>query len=84
LFVDAWVMSCRAFSRRIEHQVLKELFERFGVESVILDYSPTERNGPLSEFLAQIAKAAPQPHLCLTKAVYQETCPRLYAKVNIR
>ena len=30
LLVDTWVMSCRAFSRRIEHQTLRLLFETGG------------------------------------------------------
>jgi FkbH-like protein len=54
LVVDSWVMSCRAFSRRIEHQCLNYLFEKFGVEEVLFDYQATERNGPLQEFLAQM------------------------------
>ena len=30
LHVDTWVMSCRAFARRIEHQTLKMLFDSTG------------------------------------------------------
>ncbi|MGD0381911.1 MAG: HAD-IIIC family phosphatase [Thermoguttaceae bacterium] len=84
LLADIWVLSCRAFSRRIEHQVLRELFARFGVESIILDFLPTERNGPLNEFLARISAEAPHPSLRLTKAVFLENCPNLYAKVSQR
>ena len=51
--VDHWVMSCRAFARRIEHQSLRALFDRFNGERVELDYRPTERNGPTQEFLAE-------------------------------
>ena len=32
LAVETWVMSCRAFARRIEHQTLKMLFESTGAE----------------------------------------------------
>jgi FkbH-like protein len=32
LAIDVWVMSCRAFARRIEHQCLSLLFEEPGVE----------------------------------------------------
>src|SRR5262249_59422181 len=31
-YVDTWVMSCRAFARRIEHHCLEILFEHFGLE----------------------------------------------------
>lgn len=62
LHVDMWVMSCRAFSRRIEHRCLEELFAKFGVEEIELDYVQTERNGPLSQFLTEILGAAPFPN----------------------
>ena len=32
LAIETWVMSCRAFARRIEHQTLKMLFESTGAE----------------------------------------------------
>jgi FkbH-like protein len=52
--VDAWVMSCRAFSRRIEYHTLAFLFERFAAERIVLAYAKTERNRPLQEFLRTI------------------------------
>ena len=82
LLLDTWVLSCRAFSRRIEHHVLRELFEVFGAESIVMDFLPTERNAPLQEFLSRIAAAAPQPSLRLPKRVFLENCPLLYAKVH--
>ena len=53
LHVSAWVMSCRAFSRRIEHQCLRYLFEKTGAEEAVLDYEATPRNGPMQDFLAE-------------------------------
>ena len=50
LVLDAWVMSCRAFSRRIEHQCLKFLLEKTGAEEIVFGFAPTSRNGPLREF----------------------------------
>ncbi|MCG8419514.1 MAG: HAD-IIIC family phosphatase [Proteobacteria bacterium] len=52
LCIDTWVMSCRAFARRIEHRCLEQLFERFDVARITFDYQETERNGPLQSFLA--------------------------------
>jgi FkbH-like protein len=52
--VHSWVMSCRAFSRRIEHHCLSFLFENFEATQLVLAYAPTERNRPLQEFLASI------------------------------
>ena len=52
--LTSWVMSCRAFARRVEHRTLQAIFERFGVSAVTLDYAPTERNGPTRELLAEL------------------------------
>ena len=56
--VSTWVMSCRAFSRRIEFQTLQHLFESQGVDSISLCFQPTERNEPLQQFLRQVSVAA--------------------------
>lgn len=51
--VDTWVLSCRAFARRIEHRTTQVLFEHLGVDRLSLSYRGTERNGPLREFLTE-------------------------------
>lgn len=43
--VDCWVMSCRAFSRGVEHHLLRSLCEENGVEEILVDFVETERNG---------------------------------------
>jgi predicted enzyme involved in methoxymalonyl-ACP biosynthesis len=53
--VDAWVLSCRAFSRAIEHHVLSLLGE--DVDRVVFDFAPTERNGVTRSFLEQVISA---------------------------
>jgi FkbH-like protein len=50
--VDTWVLSCRAFSRGIEHHVLSLLSQ--DVEHVVFDFAPTERNGVTRSFLEQV------------------------------
>jgi len=67
LNIDIWVMSCRAFSRRIEYRCLEELFAKFDVEEIELDYLETERNQPLSQFLAEILGRAPFPHCDISR-----------------
>jgi FkbH-like protein len=52
--ISAWVMSCRAFSRRIEFHTLQYLFEETGAQSVSLAFRATERNQPTQEFLRSI------------------------------
>jgi FkbH-like protein len=59
--VSTWVMSCRAFSRRIEHRCLAELLARFDPAEVEFDYRQTERNGPLRDFLGEMLGAPPAP-----------------------
>jgi FkbH-like protein len=61
IIVDTWVMSCRAFSRRIEYRCLEELFAKFDVDEIELDYSRTDRNSPMCEFLTGILSAGPSP-----------------------
>ena len=54
--LDAWVLSCRAFSRRIEYAMLNALFERSGLRRLSLRFETTERNGPLREVLGKLAE----------------------------
>ncbi len=56
IHVDSWVLSCRAFSRAIEHHVLSKLCE--DVDRVLFDFAPTERNGVLRAFLEQVAPSS--------------------------
>ncbi|MBZ5666370.1 MAG: HAD-IIIC family phosphatase [Acidobacteriia bacterium] len=59
LSLDTWVMSCRAFSRRIEHKSLEELFERFHLETISFDFQTTAKNSPVRDFLTEILGTAP-------------------------
>jgi FkbH-like protein len=56
--VDCWVLSCRAFSRAIEHHVLASLTKDF--DTVAFAFSPTDRNGVLSSLLDRVAPADEQ------------------------
>jgi FkbH-like protein len=79
LFVDSWVLSCRAFSRRIEHHCIQELFQRFGIEEIQFDFARTERNGPTSEFFSRLLSREPEPGMRLTKREFEANCPQLFA-----
>ena len=59
--VTSWVLSCRAFSRKIEHQMLDYLFRRRGAKTIRLSFQPTERNRPLQEFLRSMGLGCGQP-----------------------
>ncbi len=83
--LSAWVMSCRAFSRRIEHQSLKYLFDRFDLDQIVFDYTPTPRNGPLTDFLAAITGAPPSEGLvALAREQFEQTAPPLFHTVEER
>jgi len=81
LYVDSWVMSCRAFSRRIEYQCLKALFERHNARQIAFGFSPTAKNGPLQEFFANVLESRPTGPFLLTRAQFEQNCPPLYHRV---
>lgn len=85
LRVDTWVMSCRAFSRRIEYRCLEELFNRFDVDEIELGYTQTDRNSPLTEFFTDVLGAAPSPDCTILRrdlAGRSEAFPRLQVATN--
>jgi FkbH-like protein len=83
--VDSWVMSCRAFARRIEDQTLRTFFSELGAEEVVLDFAPTERNGPLRDALAVYGIGGEQPGVRrLERARFERHCPTLYHRTDIR
>ncbi len=82
LFIDTWVMSCRAFSRRIEHRCLEAMFERSAVQEMFFDFQPTPKNGPLQDFLASVSGRRPDAPFRLSRALFEEKRPRLYHRVT--
>jgi len=81
VYVSTWVMSCRAFSRRIEHQCLKYLFEKLDADEIVFDYSPTPRNGPLQEFFVELLEGAGTPAPSLRKAYFDAKVPALFHRI---
>lgn len=76
LLIDAWVMSCRAFSRRIEYLCLAELLNRFQPQAIEFDFVETDRNGPIRSFLREVLGVAPSPN-CIASS------EDLEARVNV-
>lgn len=72
--VDHWVLSCRAFSRRIEHAMLGALFAILGTRTLCFDYLPTERNRPLTRFLQEILPDNPGRMCILQRDGFEQTC----------
>jgi FkbH-like protein len=81
--VDVWVMSCRAFSRHIEFQALRQLFTRSGASMIDFRFRPTERNGPLQTFFRHFfsPESMIEGELHLPLAVFEKSCPALFQEV---
>jgi FkbH-like protein len=56
--VSHWVMSCRAFSRRLEHHTLDALFQQTNAEEIEFAFEATPRNQPLQEFFESLGISA--------------------------
>jgi FkbH-like protein len=80
--VDCWVMSCRAFSRRIEHACLKVLFDRLGSASVVFAFESTPRNGPLKSFFAEFLGGEPSGPFEFSRSRFEATCPPLWHRIK--
>ena len=82
LAVEVWVMSCRAFARRIEHQSLKVLFESTGARAIDFDFTQTAKNGPLQDFFAAMLGEKPAAGFRLRRTQFEQQCPALYHTVR--
>jgi FkbH-like protein len=75
IILESWVMSCRAFSRRIEFHCLEYLYERFGVEEIVFQVVKTDHNGPSVEFLQGLTEGKVQQPLSLSRAAFFSRAP---------
>jgi FkbH-like protein len=82
LRVHSWVLSCRAFARRIEHQTLAALLGRFPASEIRFAFAATAKNTPSQEFFASLLGERPAGEFTLSRAVFQEKCPPLYHAVD--
>ncbi len=81
LLIETWVMSCRAFSRRIEYGTLARLFERFGAKDMMFHFAPTAKNKPLADFLRELTGEEPESGIQLSCEVFAAKCPKLHHTV---
>ncbi len=73
LHVSTWVLSCRAFSRRIEHQIMRILLEQW--PRLEFEFERTDRNGPIADFLAGIGATR-----TIDRKAFADRCPPLFHK----
>jgi FkbH-like protein len=81
LTVDVWVMSCRAFARRIEHQCVRRLFERFHSDEMFFNFRKQARNGPISGFFEGFQTSNVGALVRLTRKAFEASCPKLFHDV---
>jgi FkbH-like protein len=82
LEIGTWVMSCRAFARRIEYRCLDHLFRRFPAGQIRFSFRATPKNGPLRTFLAEMLGAEPAEPVTLARERFFEKLPKLYDQVK--
>jgi FkbH-like protein len=82
LTIDHWVMSCRAFSRRIEHGCLIGVFQKFGVYHATFGFLETPRNGPIREFLDQLAGDSTRSGYSITRKQLLDDGPPVYLEIQ--
>jgi FkbH-like protein len=80
--VKTWVMSCRAFSRHVEHMTLKRLFEQPDIKEVVLDVLPTPRNAPFRDFVTSYISWPAEGPARITREVFEARCPALHLQVE--
>ncbi len=78
VIIESWVMSCRAFSRRIEYQALNIIYERFKCSEIEFRFLPTDRNQPLQEFAESFLGYKPRDVFSIKKDLFNQKCPALY------
>jgi FkbH-like protein len=81
VFVDNWVMSCRAFARQIEHHCLDHLFDRCGKEVLVFNFVTTPRNAPLQNFFKELLGEVPKEPFRLHRCTFVDRCPELPHRV---
>jgi FkbH-like protein len=84
LYADCWVLSCRAFSRRIEHQCMHALLDETGASIIEFRFAPTPRNGPFQDFAQGILGRRPESTFQITRVEFAERRPQLYHQLVTR
>ena len=79
--MDSWVMSCRAFSRRIEYHCLQYLFEAFDIAEIAFQVHTTGRNGPILELLKGFAEGPIEGPFRLTRPCFWKKALKMPHKV---
>jgi len=84
LQLSHWVMSCRAFSRRIEHHTLDSLYRECDVDEIQFNLLPTDKNQPLRDLFSSMGIIPDaEGRYLLTRAEFQARCGELPHQVAV-
>jgi predicted enzyme involved in methoxymalonyl-ACP biosynthesis len=75
-------MSCRAFSRRIEHGCVLRVIHKFGIEQATFDFVKTPRNQPIQTFLGELMGDASSSTYSITRERLFNNCPPVYLQIQ--
>jgi FkbH-like protein len=80
LEVETWVLSCRAFSRRVEWAILDVLFTRLGIDTIAFRYRATAKNHLVKELFGGAIGTEPTDDAAvrLSRADFERHCPELF------
>jgi FkbH-like protein len=81
--MESWVMSCRAFSRRIEFHCLAYVFDQLGASAIVFELQATSRNGPLMEFMKQILDTSMEGSPHLSRSFFFARAPKMPHQVEM-
>jgi FkbH-like protein len=82
LVIDHWVMSCRAFSRQIEHGCLLRVFQKFAAKEAAFDIVKTQRNQPIRDFLEGLFGGATPESSSISAEQLYRNCPSVYLQIQ--
>ena len=83
LNLQHWVLSCRAFARRIEYRILEVLFRTLNLNSIQFSYSENDRNKPFSQFLSGLTGGPVSGSVTITRQTFDAVCRTLYERCNV-
>ena len=82
LRIDSWVLSCRAFSRRIEHAILDFLFRRLELAAIELEFCATPRNAPIQDFMGHLSGDLHDGAVRIELETWRERCLPLFHEIG--
>lgn len=78
--IQQWVLSCRAFGRRIEHAALRLILDQYPGQPVAFAYQATPKNRPLQDMIGEFMTTDGQP---VPAKQIADALPAIYARISL-